>query len=402
MARPSRSLSAQLAARRLEKRERLSSQLSEGRRGPGHRRTFKFKVLPFDSDPERFDRNGGLSARTPLTFGKYTVGNKQIECRNLTAPRNFSLRANPDGVLRFVYELRRQVFIERAFGGEPAPGRPDIYINLDEINKLDLPASLILTAELDRVRRVLGIRPVLDDHRWDEEIRNTFYSLGLHNVVEARRRDRSVPIKKSASLSADRFQIIPMRSGSSSSNDLARAIRDELYEACKPFSAARPQFYNVLVEAFNNTREHAYPEGSGEDGIPSVGGWWAGAIVDHQLGLFELTVYDQGIGIPERFSRQHPEATQERLQVGGSGDMLVLQRAAEHGASSSGEPGRGNGLWQMTDLTRSIPESEVQFISLCGSVAYRNGIMNRAFIPPQRFCGTMILWTVPFRLSVSA
>ena len=392
-------LSQQLLARRLKKRERLSSMLSQGRRGKGARRQFKFKPIAFTSDGAKFDESGGLTARTPLTEGHYTVGKVEVECRHLSAPADFTFSSNMDGVLRFVYELRRQVFVERAFLGDPNPSQPDIYINLDDVSRIDSPAALILTAELDRIRKILGMRPVLDDHHWLPEIRNTLYSLGLHNVVQARRRDQTVAIQKSKSLSDDRFQIIPMRSGNSSSNDLARQIRDELYEACKPFSAARPQFYNVLVEAFNNTREHAYPSGSGEDGIPSIGGWWAGAIVDHHRGRFELTVYDQGIGIPERFSRQHPEAKQERLQVGGSGDMLVLQRAAEHGASSSGLPGRGNGLWQMTDLTKSLPGSEVQFISLWGSVAYRNGIMNKAFIPPQRFCGTMIVWSVPFRSS---
>lgn len=391
-------LKEKMIARKLEKRARLQEVREAERRGAGSRRRFKFKPLPFQSDRGQFDRCGGAEARQPLVPGWYrpepTINER---CVHLVAPEDFTFQTNLDGLLRFVYEMRRQVFIERRFTNFGS-SEPKLYLNLDHIARVDLAGALILAAELDRLRKVVGFKPVLDDHNWLPEIRATLNELGLHDIIHARSRlDAGEVPGPGQGISSDRFQVIKMRSGNSSSNELAKVLRDELFEACRPFSVARPQIYNVLVEAFNNSREHAYPGGSGEDGIPSVRGWWAGALVDHQLGKFHLAVYDQGIGIPERFARQHDTSQVERQQPGGSGDLLVLRRAAAHGSSSTSDPGRGNGLWQMTELTRSIPGSQVEFTSLRGCVAYRDGILVRAFVPPQRFCGTIIRWEVPFR-----
>jgi hypothetical protein len=397
----SKSLKAQILDRKRSKRERIQDdRMTVGARGRGSHRQFRFRPLPFESDEALFNLNGGKVARQQLIQGYYegTGGNRQ-PCLHLYAPEKFTLNTNLDGVLRFVYEMRRQVFIDRRFLN-PASGIVPIYLNLDAIREIDLRGALILAAEFDRIRTVLGFKPILDDHHWDPTIRATLHALGLHEITQAYRRDKSVAIRSSEiseNFQSDRFQIIKMRSGVGSSNVLAKEMRDELFEACRPFSSARPQIYNVLVEAFNNSREHAYPDGSGEDGIPSMRGWWAGAIVDHHLGVFQLAVFDQGIGIPERFSRQHDVSRRERQQAGGSGDMLVIQRAAQQGITSTQRPGRGNGLWQMTDLTRTLSGSHVEFMSLAGSVTYRSGIASGCFIPPQRFCGTMITWHVPFK-----
>lgn len=395
MPRRPQTLKEQVQARKLEKRDRLQESLISGNSVPRPRGRYSVRALPFEADLAQFELCGGDVARYPLQPGTYTAPNgKIISCLHLAAPSNFTYATNLDGILRYIYELRRQIFIERRFLGVENARAP-IYLNLDSIISVDLPGALILAAELDRIRRVLGFRPALDDHRWDPNIRSTLMEFGLHEIVHARGvekiKDTRTKVKQ------DRFQVIKMQSGTSSSNELAKTIRDELFEACSPFSGARPQIYNVLVEAFNNTREHAYPNFSGEDGLPSVRRWWAGALVDHEIGAFTLAVYDQGIGIPERFARQHELSNMERQQPSGAGDLLVLQRAAEHGSSSTTHPGRGNGLWQMTELTRAIPGSEVAFTSLKGSVAYRHGVVSRAFVPPQRFCGTMVRWYVPFR-----
>lgn len=373
-----------------------------GRRGRGSRRLFRFSPLPFESDRDAFDTFGGDEATQSLIRAPYPrYSDEEQICQQLVAPSDFTFNGNLDGLIRFVYELRRQAFIDRGFANGDY-SESSVYINLDQIRSIDLRGALILAAEFDRIRRIIGFRPTLHDHRWDPQIRATLRALGLHDIIQASSRHSSEDASLLPDFASGRFQIIKMRSGTASSNKLAQELRDELLHACKPFSAARPQIYNVLVEAFNNSREHAYPNGSGEDGIPSVKGWWAGALVDHQKGLFNLAVYDQGIGIPERFSRQHETSREERELVGGAGDMLVLQRAAEHGSSSTYDPGRGNGLWQMTDLTRTIPGSRVEFTSLRGSVTYQGGILQSCFIPPQRFCGTIIDWIVPFKAPAGA
>ena len=390
-------LSEQIARKKLQKRERLQDALLEGRRGAGRSRRFTFDPLPFETDARTFDLLGGADARQELITGSFEgVSGVEEPCRQLVAPTDFTFTQNLAGVLSFVYELRRRIFINNEFSPK-FQGHP-FYVSLDRISAIDLEGALILTAELDRVRRVLGFRPILDDHRWVPEVRALLYGFGLHDVIQAKRRYDGVPVDRSDYLGFLRrtgFEILKVRTSNASSNKMAMELRDELFEACQPFSAARPKFYNVLVEAFNNSREHAYPQGSGEDGLPSVRGWWAGALISHQTGRFNLAVYDQGIGIPEQYARQHDAAALTRMI--GDGDLVVLKEAAEHGATSTREPGRGNGLWQMTDLTKDVPGSQVEFTSLKGQLTYRAGELIRAATPPYRFCGTMVKWNVPFR-----
>lgn len=399
MTRPPKSLSDRLAINKLRKRDRLDEALRKGRRGNGRHRRFQFSPLKFDSDGEAFERLGGARARQDIKLSHYRRRDGAlVNCRELSAPSSFTCEPQDlEQVLRFVYELRRQALIERTFFN--GPGTVPGYVNLSLIRRIDLPGALLLTAELDRIRRVVGFRPTLDDHNWSAELRATLKALGVYDIIRARSSempggdDGLMP-----GFGPERIKIIKMRSGQYSANREAEALRDELFDACAPFSTARPQIYNVLVEAFNNSREHAYPEGTGEDGLPSVRAWWAGALVDYSAGVFQLCVYDQGIGIPERFARQHRAALNLRVAAGGAGDLALLEMALSPGGSSTDEPGRGNGLWQMTELTRDLDGSSVQFTSLGAGIICRNGTIHSKFISPQRFGGTMVNWQVPFRL----
>ena len=77
--------------------------------------------------------------------------------------------------------------------------------------------------------------------------------------------------------------------------------------------------------------------------------------------------------------------------------MVVLRAAIEHGWTSTAAEGRGNGLSQMVDLTRRIPGSSVEFTSLNASIRCVDGVPSAVSIPPQRFGGTLVRWSVPFR-----
>jgi hypothetical protein len=255
---------------------------------------------------------------------------------------DFRLVENPDEVMRFVYEVRRQAFITRRFtiGSRKDPG---LYIDLDPIKRIDLEGALVLAAELDRLRRVLRIKAVLDDKNWDPFVRAILHALGLYDVIDARRAFEKVPMDTiEDELERHGLAVLPFISGTEVEGQKVLELQKKLHETCEPTAAQRRQVYDSLVEAFTNAVQHAYEDDVDGDGLPRVRRWWAGALFDRREGYLYLVVYDQGVGIPGTLPRRSywallsgrlPETT----------DAAVIEGALEYGRSRVDTDGRGNG-----------------------------------------------------------
>lgn len=320
---------------------------------------------------------------------------------SLVAPQNFLLSENEDEVLRFVNELRRQVFVNNRFRSRGLIRRPTLYIDLDRIKFIDIEGALVLAAELDRVRRVLGIRAWLDDGRWDPMVRAVLHGLGLHKVIEAKRTVESVPIADFIAPAEEAgLTIVPFVSGTRADPAKAQELRVALETHCvSPGDEAGMKVYEALIEAFNNAVAHAYLDRFPGDGLPRVRRWWAGALVSHRDGYLYLVVYDQGVGIPttlDRYGIVESLFGKKREKT----DADVIAGALEYGRSGASADavfgneadGRGNGLARMCELTEKFDEADVRFTSLKGDVRfYKGGLVERTNLK-TRFGGTMIRW----------
>lgn len=319
----------------------------------------------------------------------------------LTAPSDFQLHSNHDELMSYVYEVRRQVFLNDRFRGFGTKRRPSLYIDLDKIERIDIEGALLLAAELDRVRRVLGMRAMMDDENWHPRVRSILYGLGLYQVTEAGRVHHSVPIDDFVGPAENNgLSIVPFLSCTKADPTKALELRQALYERCAPpGDESQLAIYDALVEAFNNAVGHAYKDEYPGDGLPRVRRWWAGALIDHHLGYLNLVVYDQGVGIPTTLPRrgnlhrlvgQAPERT----------DADVIAGALKYGRSGVSEDalfgseadGRGNGLWRMCMLAETFEDADVRFTSLKGDVLYAKGGAVELTELQSRFCGTMIRW----------
>jgi hypothetical protein len=314
---------------------------------------------------------------------------------------DFRLHSNRNAILTFVYELQRQVFVNGRFRGVGTNRRPALYIDLDEIEQIDIEGALILAAELDRIRRVMGIRAMLDDKNWHPEVRAILHGLGLYSVINAGRLEQHVPIADFVGhAAAAGIQIVPFLSCTRADPTKALELRQALYERCAPpGDVARLAVYEALVEAFNNAVSHAYRDEFPGDGLPRVKRWWAGALIDNVRGYLYLVVYDQGVGIPTTLPRRgtmHRLAGLEPERT----DADVIRGALEYGRSGVSEDaifgsepdGRGNGLWRMCELAETFDDADVRFTSLKGDVLYAKGGVLEQTDLATRFCGTMIRW----------
>lgn len=322
-------------------------------------------------------------------------------CLSLVAPADFRFSSNPDEVLRFVHELRRQVFVNGRFQSRGSRQKPTLYVELDRILMIDIEGALILAAEFDRVRRVLGVRAWLDDGRWSPDVRAVLHGLGLHRIIDAKRTVESVPIADFIE-PAERagIAVIPFVSGTRADPKAAQKLRLALAEHCAdPQDQAGMKVYEALIEAFNNAVAHAYLDRYPGDGLPRVRRWWAGALVSKRDGYLYLVVYDQGVGIPTTLQRRGiVEAMVGKARE--KNDADVIAGALEYGRSGVSKDavfgdeadGRGNGLARMCELTDKFPEADVRFTSILGDVRFeKGGLVERSNLQ-TRFGGTMVRW----------
>jgi hypothetical protein len=342
---------------------------------------------------------GIASVPVVASYFQDAVG-RSWRCRRLSAPAEFSFAKNPDGVLEFVYELRRQVFIEDRFRGPGRKSRPSLYIDLDRIENIDIEGALILVAELDRVRKILKIKPRLDDAKWDPDVRAYLASFGFYRVLEASQLVEGGQIDDiRAVLAEEGYAIVPFVSCHQADPRKALELRDGLLQHCAPPDAAQRAVYESLIEAFLNAVQHAYRHDIDGDGLPSVKHWWATALVDKRHGDLYLAVYDQGVGIPRTLVKR-PWWHIIAGKLPERSDASIIEGALEYGRSGTSSTvdlvhdagGRGNGLWRMCELTEAFKEAEVRFTSLKGDVLYRKGGALERTTLRTRFCGTMITW----------
>lgn len=348
---------------------------------------------PLRVDPELFEAACGDVSRPELVRSSHTALGAPQKCLRLPAPSNFRLAENPDQVLSFIYELRRQIFINNRFRSRGSKRRPSIYLDLDPISQIDLEGALLLAAEIDRVRLVIGFRPTMDDANWHPGVRALLYEFGFYDVVEADRVRGAEPIPDISQILKDSgIAVVRFKSDVEADGQKAKELRDDVYAMCEPPGDAKRPVYDVLFEAVLNAVQHAYPADIPGDGVPSVKRWWAGALVDQASGYLNLVVYDQGVGIPATLPRRSwwsllsgklPELN----------DAAVIAGGLEFGRSgATDDQGRGNGLHRICGLTDAFDAAEVLFTSLNGQVKYAKGGGVERETLNTRFCGTMIRW----------
>ena len=110
--------------------------------------------------------------RTHKFIGRTYVG------KRIPLPANFSLDDDRDAVLGFIEELRQQGVRDQT----------RIFADFCPLRHVGAAGALVLAAELDRWRKLKGIRLRAIDHKkWDPEIRRLMNEMGLFEVLDARR-----------------------------------------------------------------------------------------------------------------------------------------------------------------------------------------------------------------------
>lgn len=282
--------------------------------------------------------------------GKANPHSTTVELR---PPEIMSLTSNHAGVVRFLHKFREVAIASTE----------RVRVDFTAIRELSPGAALVLTAELDRWRRVRGInlRPYKFRH-WHVEIKRLLSEMGFFEILQ-QSRSLILKTKQKPTLSFVKFI-----SDDASSGDLADKLIDESYALVGREAVSTQLMFAALSESITNVVQHAYPEDGEYQYEVLHRRWWLSGSYDSSTNKLTLMCYDQGVGIPKTLPNQGFEEVVQRLLKGDRNDANMIAAAMEIGRTSTKLSHRGKGLKQVYNFAK---ENDGKLRIISGKGEYR-------------------------------
>ncbi|WP_323011138.1 hypothetical protein [Paracoccus sp. (in: a-proteobacteria)] len=232
----------------------------------------------------------------------FRSGSRKINGRHtiyIEAPEVFSLTENYEETVNCLRKLKNTIVSSRLLNQRQ---RPYTHIDLSHIKTLEPAAAVVLAAELDRWRRVLGVslRP-RNLATWNKGVLTFLYDLRLFDLLEVDR--RYVKSVLSLRVKSDVTEVaLPFVSDCRNDKERTDRLADELARKVPKLLEILDEeggmaLSAALAEASLNSVQHAYKYLQTE--FPIVDDrWWAAASYQDNGDTVKFFVYDQGVGIP--------------------------------------------------------------------------------------------------------
>lgn len=294
---------------------------------------------------------------------------------------NISGKTNRKHTLRF-FENFRTAVIER---NQP------VNIDLSDLTFMLPPAALLMIAEFDRAKRIMGsdFRVTLVPSK-THRINAVLDQIGFSSLCGTKLSNEELDQADDELVKHWRFAT-------------GERINDQTTKAFEEIqgriaAALHEGMWKSISEAIGNACLHAYlaPRGTNTKDLDNKR-WWM--LSQEKDGVLSVTVADLGIGIPRSLPLKWPVSTLERVYdriVGGGQDERAIKAAMEVGATRTGQKHRGKGLPQIWHDLRSDREARIAIYSNKGALIWigkGNKESSQEFA--DSICGTVISWTVP-------
>jgi hypothetical protein len=244
------------------------------------------------------------------------------------APDNFSLIQNSNETIGFLDQIKKT-----------AQSR-NVFVDLSGVKTItpDAICGLLATIHQRRIEPAMVSGNVPRERGAAELVENSGFREHVHTPGGSRYEPRKGMVRKQQSVEA--FQ-----------TRFDRMLAKELVEfgTEKLFGVSRPNgpSFSVLTEGMLNTLNHASK-------IPGTKEpWWASVYYDVERQRACFTFIDRGVGIFESYSIiQAVKMRMELVTLSRAGILKSLFQGQV--TSSSGEPGRGNGIPRMYDHAKAL------------------------------------------------
>lgn len=314
--------------------------------------------------------------KTKLT-GDYVPARYHVD-----APNKFDLtHENFDEIVLFLKTIRKNSLISKRQYG----------VNFKTIQSISPVAALLLTAEMDRWRRVkrTKLRPA-ELKKWNPTVRQLLNEMGFFEVLEIA--NPCLPEDKIADKDVEFIKFI---SGNESDGTYAKRLRMSLENVAGTINT-KIFMYNGLVEAMTNSVTHAYPRTRNFHQALDKR-WWMSGSFNKVTGRMFVMVYDQGVGIPttlpySRF-KEFIFGFLKSFGLEGS-DGNLIRAAMRVGKTQTGLQNRGLGLNEMKDFIDRSGKGILRIISGKGDYLYYSSGREEVRNHQNSLDGTLIAWEI--------
>lgn len=255
--------------------------------------------------------------------------------------------------------------------------------------------ALVLAAELDRWRRLSGLRlHTIDLDKWNPNILRLFHEMGLFSLLDVINPPRLPETD-------DPVKFVEFWSANTARGELARELRLSLENIPGVTIPNKSTLFRGLSEAMSNVSNHAYPPDFPFSTPPIKGQWWMSGSFNTETTLLSVAFFDQGVGIPVTLPANYPleriMAIINRIGLKDN-DASRIRAAMELQRTSTQESYRGYGLFRdIRNFTNSMPEGRLRILSGKGEYIYSpsdNKLKNgeKILTHKQGIGGTLIQW----------
>lgn len=314
-------------------------------------------------------------------IGLDIVRNKASSRVHMTVPIIMSLFENYDECVRFINEIKEQIFINNVF----------VFLDFSKCTKISTETCVVLAAEIDRCMRKVP-ESVFGSYPNHPEVYFLLNELGFYHLLDIRS-------SKPTFDDAPEVDVVRLQSGKDNPENLMRGIKELFYPPGQdvPKSPFSGKVYRALTEAMANAVEHAYPQSFlklSEGACVPI--WWRAGFKVNNENKVLMILYDQGAGIPNTLTINWQERLEELISILSRDpyDDEKLALAMEKGRTMTKIKGRGQGSYDMQQLIRESSDGALSIFSYRGKYVYFNDGNWQQENLSLCLEGTLVVWKV--------
>jgi hypothetical protein len=293
-------------------------------------------------------------------------------------PETLCFDQNFDETVRFMAALRRRskLALRGCMTWPPQKKTGQLrylprYHDFTKIKRITPSAALVLAAEYDRTRQIMGRTPLAVSLKdWDPEVRALLQEIGFFGLLDIEQNITAPPELAR--------MVLPFRSGAKVEPTQVSgpdSVIGDLFAFIGKDPKMETQLYAAVIEAMNNVRDHAYPQ-IYFDGVRHVRNWWLTGAADRESRRLTLSLYDQGVTIPVSLPTTIGRENIVRAffalfnspydPLDTEDDGRAIETAMQLSKTRTGLGHRGLGLAKIREVVDGLNGGRLRVISRCG------------------------------------
>lgn len=332
----------------------------------------------------RLKREVALSGRRQFAERHGVLFDRNLARAQIVLPAVFSFHRNHRETTEAIARMRQAALRD---------GRP-VMVHLSAVTELDPSAALALVAEIFRIRHLRSQSTVTGSYPRSRTVYELLVEMGFFKLLQI---EEHYGIPKDTN-DPSRPVFLPFISGNKVEAKDIDAFVAVIEKQLIPMNdVARGKLVGAIIEAMNNTLDHAHPHTVHGETMPNR--WWMSSWINVADREVMIMVFDQGVGIPVTLTPTRYERIRSALAGNASfpgltaqpSDGEIILAATELYRTSTHQRGRGKGFRNMKQFVSACSDGQLRVLSNRGRYSYMRGT-ERFDNESLSIGGTMIEW----------